>query len=362
MKHMHSFAGMILTVAQLASVPALIGQPAPVPAPSATQPSGGPRIRFSETNFNFGKIKTSDNLRHDFVVTNTGSAVLEISSVRPACGCTMAGTWDRQIEPGKTGRIPIQLNPANLNGPVTKTIAVTCNDPTQTNHTLHIAATVWKPIDVQPPTAYFTPVEGEVTNELKIVRIVSNLDEPLIVDPPQFANGAVSAELKTLQPGKEFELHVRYSGAHSNAIPNSFITMKTSSTNLPEISVPVRASVRPALTTVPNRIVLPAGSIAPGFRGATTIRNNGSTPVKLSDPAVNAEGITVQITEAQPGKLFALSVNFPTNYQAQAGQTLELTVKTSHPNYPLIKVPITAMVAPARPAVPLPAPVTRSAK
>ena len=138
--------------------------------------------------------------------------------------------------------------------------------------------------------------------------------------------------------------------------------MKTSSTNVPVINVPVYASFRPALMTVPNRIVLPAGPINPGFRSATTIRNNGSTPVKLSDPSVNAEGITVQMTETQPGKLFTLNLNFSTNFQARAGQTLELTVKTSHPNYPVIKVPITAMLAPARPALPLPAPDRTGAK
>src|SRR2546426_46369 len=143
MKHLHSFAGAVLTVAQLACVPALLGQPAPAPTPLATLPSGGPRIRFSETNFNFGKVKTSDNLRHDFIVTNAGNAVLEITAVRPGCGCTMAGTWDHQVQPGKTGKIPIQFNPANLNGPVTKAITVTCNDPTQTNHTLQFTATVW---------------------------------------------------------------------------------------------------------------------------------------------------------------------------------------------------------------------------
>jgi hypothetical protein len=361
MKYLQCIAAMVLSFGQLAGMPTLLAQPAP--APTDPLQLDGPRIRFSETNFNFGKVKTTDTLRHDFIVTNTGNALLEITEVRPTCGCTMAGTWDRQIQPGKTGRIPIQFSPAKFNGPVSKGIAVACNDPAQTNHTLQITATVWRPIDVQPATAYFTPVEGEATNEVRIIRIVSNLDEALTLDAPQSTNGAISVELKTVQPGKEFELHVRYAASHSNAIPNSFITMKTSSTNMPVISVPVYATLRPALLTLPNRILLPAGSIMPGFRGAaTTIRNNGTTPVKLSDPSVNAEGVTVQMTETQPGKLFSLSLNFPTNFQAQAGQELELTVKTSHPNYPIIKVPITAVASPARRTVATPAPAATGAK
>jgi hypothetical protein len=352
MKPLHSLAGVILTVTVFASAPVARGQAAP--APPGTLQTDGPRIRFSETNFNFGKVKTSDLLRHEFIVTNTGNAVLEISSVRPGCGCTMAGTWDRQIQPGQTGKIPIQFSPANFAGPVTKSIAVTCNDPTQTNHTLQIAATIWRPIDVQPPNAYFSPVEGETNTEVRVVRIVSNLDEPLTLEPPQCTNRTINVELKTVQPGKEFELHVQFVGPHSNSIPNSFISLKTSSTNLPEISVPIYTSLRPAFAPVPNRIFLSTGPSGAGYRSTTTIRNNSNTPVKLTDATVNADGVTVQIAETQPGRLFTLNLNFPTNFQAQAGHALELSVKTTHPSHPVIKVPIIAVAAPARPSVPTP--------
>src|SRR5438552_2866579 len=73
-----------------------------------------PRIQFAETSFNFEKVQSTDKPQHDFIFTNTGTAMLEISDVRPACGCTTPGNWDRRVPPGKTGRIPLAFNPAHF--------------------------------------------------------------------------------------------------------------------------------------------------------------------------------------------------------------------------------------------------------
>ena len=87
----------------------------------------GPKIQFAETVHDFGKVTSGDVVRHDFVFTNLGTATLEIKDVRPGCGCTTAGNWDKLVEPGKTGAIPLQFNSAGFGGTVTKSAAVICN-------------------------------------------------------------------------------------------------------------------------------------------------------------------------------------------------------------------------------------------
>lgn len=343
-----TFVGAIFTLAQLAGSVGLQAQTAAAAAPPEAKTGDGPRIRFSETSFNFGTVKPSDVLRHDFIVTNTGTAVLEISEVRPGCGCTTAGSWDREVQPGQTGKIPIQLNPTSFSGAVGKSVSVTCNDPTQPNHTLQLQANVWRPIDVQPPYAYFTPIQGEETNETKVVRIVNNLDAPLTVEAPPSPNPAFKLELKAVKPGKEFELHITYGGPVSNAPSYAALKLKTSSTNMPELNISVSAMPRPALVMMPAQIQLPAGQLTSGHRHSQTIRNIGSKPVKLSEPAVNADGVTVDLSETQPGKLFTLNLNFPPGFKAQSSQPLELSVKTTHPAQPIVKVPI--IIQPQAPA------------
>lgn len=348
MKHIFKVVGVLFTLAQATGPLPVPGQLQAPPATGAAPNAAGPRIKFSETVFDFGRVNSSDIVRHDYFVTNTGNAVLEISDVRPGCpGCTTALPWDRQIQPGQAGKIPIQFKAAGFNGPVSKSVTVTCNDPAQATHALQFRANVWQPIEVQPAYVYFMPAEGETTNETKVVRIISHLEEPLTLSPPQCANPAFKLDLKTVQPGKEFALHVSYAGPVSNAPAQGYIMIGTSSTNVPTIKVNANAMPQPAIAVMPPQITLPVAALSAGFRHNQMIRNNGSAPMKVTQAAVNAEGVTVQVTESQPGKLFMLTVNFPTNFQARVGQPLELTVNTTHPRRPIIKVPIIQATAPA---------------
>jgi len=346
--------GAILTLALFAATFPVSGQVPPAAAPAAK--AGGPRIQFSEPAFDFGKIAASDTPAHTFYATNVGDADLEITAVNPGCGCTTAGEWDRKIQPGKFGKIPIKFDPSKFNGRVTnKYVSITCNDSVQPLQTLYLHATVWRPIDVQPAHVYFMPVEGETTNETRTVKIVSELPEPLTLEAPECTNKAFKLELKAVKPGKEFELRVAYDPPASNAVPNTLITIKTSSTNMPVVNVSAYAMVQPALVAMPGQVRLPSASTPVGYKHSALIRNNGSLPVKLSDAAVNAEGVTVQIIETQPGKLFNLSIDIPPNFEVRPG--LELTAKTTHPKYPVFRVPI---VPPAPQIPPITKPPTRA--
>jgi len=164
--------------------------------PGAGEPKAGPRIEFGSTNFDFGRITTGEPAKHSFIFTNTGTTTLEITEVKPGCGCTTAGEWDRSVEPGKTGAIPLQFNSRGFGGAVTKTATVSCNDPRQSNVVLQITGTVWKPIEVTPPMVVFQPTEEERTKQTKSVRIVSNLDEPLTLSDVECTDPSFRAELK----------------------------------------------------------------------------------------------------------------------------------------------------------------------
>jgi hypothetical protein len=331
--------GVFLAAAPLAATLPVSGQVPTAPTPAAKPKTDGPKIRFSESAFDFGKIRSTDIPKHTFYATNVGNAVLEITAVTPACGCTTAGEWDRKIEPGQAGKIPVQFNPVNYSGRVTnKYVSITCNDSAQPNQTLYVHATVWRPIDVQPSMVYFMPIEGETTNDTKTVRIISDLPESVTLDPPQSPNPALKLGLKTLQPGKEFELSVTYDPSVTNGVQSGQINIKTSTTNMPMLTVIAHAMIQPALVANPSQIRLPSSAASVAYRHSAVIQNRGSAPVKLSDVAINGEGIKVQVVEMQPGKLFTVHMDIPANFQVRPG--LELTAKTTHPKYPVFRVPI----------------------
>src|SRR5436190_16675626 len=118
-------------------------------------PVSGPKIQFAEPTFNFGKVDSGQAVKHEFVFTNVGNQRLEITEARPSCGCTTAGKWDKEVEPGKTGVIPVEFNSSGYAGSVTKAVTVVCNDPANPSVTLYLIGTIWKPIDVTPQMAIF---------------------------------------------------------------------------------------------------------------------------------------------------------------------------------------------------------------
>jgi hypothetical protein len=93
--------------------------------------TAGAKIQFATPVHNFGKIKGGEMVSYTYIFTNLGDRLLEVSNVQASCGCTTAGVWSRQVDPGKTGSIPIQFNSGNFRGDVTKMITVTCNDASQ---------------------------------------------------------------------------------------------------------------------------------------------------------------------------------------------------------------------------------------
>ncbi|MCI0350386.1 MAG: DUF1573 domain-containing protein, partial [Acidobacteriales bacterium] len=319
--------------------------------------TAGPKIQFASTTFNFGTIESGAIVKHDFVFTNSGTAILEIKDVRPGCGCTATGKWDRLVEPGKTGVIPLEFNSANFGGTINKSAAVTCNDPAQTNVLLQITGIVWKAIEVTPMMAYFhLSSEGQQTNETRIVRIVNNQDEPLTLSDLQCTNKSFKAELKTVKPGKEFEVHITAIPPFASLSISAPVTLKTSSPKMPSINLSAYVMVQEPVAVSPNSIVLPAGALTNATRRDVIIRNNGTNTLVLSDAKVNVPGGEVRLAESLPGRMFSLAVTLPTGFEMKPGQAVEVTVKSNHPRYPLIKVPVIQPMSVAAPKVLTPIP------
>ena len=59
-------------------------QPRKTPSKSSSETSSeGPKVHFSETSWNFGKIPTNSGVSHVFWIKNVGTDTLKILKVRP---------------------------------------------------------------------------------------------------------------------------------------------------------------------------------------------------------------------------------------------------------------------------------------
>jgi hypothetical protein len=327
-------------------------QSTPAAVAPASVPEGG-HIQFEATTLDFGRAKCGDMPRVTFVFTNTASdQVLEIKSVQPQCGCTTAGEWTRRVEPGKSGSIPLQFNTANYSGTVAKFITVTTSDPAQGSIMLQLKGTVWRPIEVTPLFAIIN-IGPDATNGSTSARININLDEPVDLEPPESQAPSFAAEITNNVPGKEYTLVVRTVGRLSPGTTSGQIVVRTSSTNVPSVTVTTMAIVQPSLVVAPSSLLLPMGPLTGPLTNLLTIQNNSTRPVALLDPVVDIPGATVTLREQTPGKLFLATIVFPQGLEARA-QAAAFSVKSDNPSFPELRIPI---IQPPRPGGPLaPAP------
>jgi hypothetical protein len=337
-----------LLVTAAAATPAFSANgPAPPPtaalAGDATN-AAPPRIHFDAPAYDFGKVAAGEVIQHAFIVSNAGGSKLLISDVRGTCSCTTAGTWTKEIEPGQTGVVPIQINSTFLRGAIQKMAIVTSNDKSQPTVTLHLTGAIWQPIEINPPVAYLHLAPGTVSNPPTVIHISNKTDQALTLSTPESVNKLFTAELKTVEPGKEFELSVSALPPVPPGNTTGSITIKTSATNMPVLTITVVAiAPRPAIVVTPQKIIL-----APAFGSRAAahnvlIQSTIPQPLVLSSASVNAKGIDVQVKELQAGRQYNLTVTFPPGFQAAADGSLELSVTSNFPQFPVIKVPITQL-------------------
>jgi copper(I)-binding protein len=321
------------------------------PASPATN-ALGPRIKFEKTLHDFGRVSSGEPVKYTYVFTNTGDATLVVTNVQPQCGCTTAGQWSREVPPGGTGTIPIQFNTAAYNSEVFKQITVICNDKTQPVQALQLKGTVFKALSINPQMAYMN-VPADADTAAVTLTITNNTEQPLMLWAAECNNKALSAELKTNAPGKGYQLVVSVVPPMTPPGVAGLVTMKTSWTNQPVVNVSVYASKQAAVAVIPPHIMLPAGGLSTRQTSSVTIQNHSANPISLTNASVNAPGVEVQVKETQPGRIFIALASFPEGFEFPAGRPLELTVQTSNPKCPLIKVPITQY---PRPYIAQPAP------
>lgn len=312
------------------------------------------RINFNSAVYDFGKIPTGEAVKHDFIFTNTGNAALEVTDVHPGCGCTTAGNWDRLVEPGKTGKIPLQFNSAGFGGLVEKSATVTCNDPQNPSPLLVLKGAVWTPVEVSPSMAVFNVASDAAGTETKTLRIQNNTQSVLALSELQCTNQQIAVSLRPLEPGKIFELTVTVKPPFQPGTHIIPITAKTSLKEAPVLSMTAYLIVKQPVTVGPSQLVLSAKSSEIGGAHTFFVRNQTSSRLRLANPTVNIPGARVEIVETEPGKAANLTVVLPTGIQLKPGGHYEITASTGIDSSPRLVIPVisanTAGEAPA-PAV-----------
>jgi hypothetical protein len=204
------------------------------------------------------------------------------------------------------------------------------------------------PLTLSPQYAilYLTP---ETPSNAAVIRITNHTDQAVSITKAESRNPAFGAELKTLVEGKEYELTVKTVPPFPSNNLQGQITMQTTAPSNPTLTVTAWANYQQTVMAMPPQITLPPGKLTNNVTQTIWIRNNGTNALTLSEPEVNVQGVDVKVNTFQQGKYYNVSMTFPSGLEIKPEDKLRLTVKTSHPKYPEIKVPI---IQPAPRAIP----------
>lgn len=126
----------------------------------------GPRAVPVEPIKDFETVAKGEVIVHEFLIKNEGTAALEITDVRPACGCTVAD-YDKVIAPGATGKVKATVKTDHFGGPIAKSIAVFTNDPENPKLQLVVKANVQPYLNVYPGFARYNYVQGETVGTIR---------------------------------------------------------------------------------------------------------------------------------------------------------------------------------------------------
>ena len=86
-----------------------------------------PVIKFTEENFDYGKIIQGEKVSHTFTFKNEGKSNLIVASAKASCGCTVAEPPKEPIAPGAIGKIEVVFDSNGKSGRVSKSISVITN-------------------------------------------------------------------------------------------------------------------------------------------------------------------------------------------------------------------------------------------
>ena len=116
-----------------------------------------PKIKFENPTYDFGTIKQGDKAEYDFVFTNVGKSELIIRKTKGSCGCTVGTPEKSNLMPGESSKMHVTFNSAGKSGEQSKTVTVTCNDPSNAAAMVTIKGKVEVPAPTQEGTPTPTP-------------------------------------------------------------------------------------------------------------------------------------------------------------------------------------------------------------
>lgn len=314
----------------------------------AVAAQGAPRAVPTEPIKDFDIVAKGEVIKHDFSIRNDGDAALEISDVRPACGCTVA-RFDKSIAPGETGTVSIRLKTESFSGPISKSVAVFTNDPENPKLQLVAKAQIKPYIGVVPGYARYNYVQGESIgaikqtlwaedgHDLKILEVKVPYDHLEVKH-----RVATESERNAKVEGTQWRLEIFLKEDAPVGALREHITLVTNHPKQKVVTVPISGFVRPRQHITPDTLDFGAldGSKLP-LQRTLHFSNFITKQIELTQVETPNLGIKAEVvpSERQPGYRFKLLLTVDPGMPKGAFNG-NIKIHTTDEQNPIIELPV----------------------
>jgi hypothetical protein len=343
-----TLAAVLAAASPAPAAPSAPGAPGPTGAKAAA--ASQPKAVVVDPIKDVGTIPKGDKVNHDFEIRNDGGAPLEISDVRPACGCTVA-SFDKSIAPGKSGKVHVLFDTATFNGPVAKGVTVYTNDPANPQLELTLRAKVEPYIAMKPGYARYTIVRGEA-REGTIVQTLyapdgTQMDVVKVDSPwPYLKVGFREAQEGERLPDvkvKQWRVETTLSSEAPVGPLAGMVTVHTNHSKQKLVEIPVSGFVRPVLAVTPAKADFGRIELKEPHRRAFSIKNFATEPIKVIGVDPPGQGLEAKVESLEEGRNYVVRLTLDPGMPKGPFHN-KLTIHTDSPKSPILEVELTGTV------------------
>lgn len=307
----------------------------------------GPRIGSPRATLDFGEAPQNDKVEYDFVLENRGKKQLKIDRVTATCGCTVGQPEKTALEPGESTKVKATFNTQTFSGPVTKSMIVESNDPTQARFNLTFSGRVVQAFRPSVTEVNFGALrKGTKFPEQSFDVLVPGQLAATVLDA-QSDHPSVKARIDRLpanSPARGFRITVAVEGAPPVGAIRGKITLITDLASQKQFEVPFVAQIDGEVAVTPRQFSF--GNLKAGETPAKEIRitKTGDSPLKIEELKMKTGGLfAAEVVEVKAGSEYLVKIS-PLKDIKAGYQRETLTIRTNVPGEELVQVYFYAMV------------------
>ncbi|MDY7091852.1 MAG: DUF1573 domain-containing protein [Acidobacteriota bacterium] len=316
---------------------------------TAAEEATGPKAVAVEEVLDLGTIPKGETLKVEWELRNEGTEPLEITQVRPSCGCTVA-TYDEVIAPGATGKVRAEIDTTNLFGADTKRVTVLTNDPNNPSIVLTAKSEVKPYLNAIPGYARFNVVQdqqkGSVDqsiwaqdgSDFNIVSATATEDYLTVA-----VREATEEERAEDAKGKQYQVSVTLAKDAPIGPITSALQITTDHPKQKTMSIPISGFVRPVLAVTPQTANFRKIELKEPLQANILVKNYAVEKIDLTSIQSTIPTISAEIIPLEEGRRFQIRLLVsPDTPKGDFNGMLK--IQTDSPKVPSLEVPVIGTV------------------